>query len=193
LKLRVLLQTGASRRDGAAVAVAALGQGHRHGLIDALPVGRGEVQQHRLVAGQVAHLGRNLDLVAVKHDRVARLDVVDLHPRRGRDVGPGPKHPGGRNQRALRRQHQVQRPDGHDHGQGITEADYRSAVDGRFQRDLRQVGGSPLLHGPINDRRNAAPGRPQQQEVHQAVLQQRLASLDRMRGEYGVDLANQRR
>ena len=105
--LQILLQSEFTRRQFALIPRVVFRSLHGDGLIDALPVGRGVIEQNILVVIQTLDPGRHFELFATKLDRVARGEVLDRHPGRCGPIGPRPDHSGRRDQRILRREDQI--------------------------------------------------------------------------------------
>ena len=100
----VLLHPTLFRRQAALVSERPFGPGHEDRLSNALAVGRRVVEIDLLLVGELPDLGRDRHVVAVEDDQIAaRFDLLERHACRRRDIGPGPKHPGGRREQTLGR------------------------------------------------------------------------------------------
>ena len=165
------------------MAVAAFGERHGDGLIDALVIGRAVVERDRLVRPQAVDLRRDGQLVALVGHRVAGGDLAQRHAGGRLDVGPGQDHAAEGDQGILGREEQVQAGHQQHAGQQVAQADHLDAVDGRFHFDLGHLrGGGPFqaeIDPPLEivaDR--LIPVAAEEEEIDQAVLQRgRLCSI----------------
>ena len=95
--------------------------------------------------------------------------------------------------RALGGQDRVSRADRQDAGQHIADLDQPRTVHRRIDGNVRQVGRRPLFERLVDPGSNSGAIRAKQQKVDQAVLQRRIAVLDRPSRKQRIHAAEQPR
>ncbi len=190
---RVLLKAFLARRQFATIVVGVIDTRHGHPLVDHLAVGGADQEGHLFAVAESGDRGDDRLVIVVEHAFIARRDLFNVDPRGSRHARPGPEHPRRGNEGIFRRKGQVQGEDRHHPGQHAGQVYDAAPVHRMVGRHLQQIGRRPMLHRPVDHRRDILRVRTKQKEVDETVLERWPALFDGLRGENWIDAIGQRR